>query len=113
MGFPVRTEPLCHNRFLILVYLCYLIFQFVSHDEISKHDQGPTEHSTVIAKGPHTLKRKTILRSHPPLYSALGSVRRGERSLEAGPEREDNVEEVPQMGILIAIMLLVVVMVVS
>jgi len=99
---------------LLFIYLCYLVFQLVSHknlyDDQNSSIPETVQYTGAMAKRLH-IHDKTV---HPASGSppqgdhAMGQPTTDERTLEAGP-KEDEDEDVPQMSMTTTIALLIAV----
>jgi len=101
---------------MLLVYLCYLVFQLVSHKSLydDRHSSIPETvlYTGVMAKRLHTYDPSAHPASgSPPQGDDATGHRTIDGSLEAGP-KEDDDDDVPQMGMTTTIALLIVVTVV-
>ncbi|KAH9987324.1 Sodium/calcium exchanger protein-domain-containing protein [Russula compacta] len=105
---------------LLFIYLCYLVFQLVSHKNLYEdhHSSVPetVQYTGKIAETLHISNRKTPASSSSPLNNngAINpeNAQRDVRSVESGPKEEEDEVEVPQMDARTTIALLVVVTVV-
>jgi Ca2+:H+ antiporter len=117
VSFLSRPKQLRHDYFTFLVYLCYLVFQLFSHKNLydDRHTdvQQSVEYPSSITKRFHIPGRRIppAPSSPPPADGVMDPAQRDTRSLEAGLEEEDEVEE-PQMSLRTTIALLIVVTVV-
>ncbi|KAI0292423.1 calcium/proton exchanger [Russula brevipes] len=111
-----RILLISHGVAIILpfIYVCYLLFQLVSHKELYvdhvSSAQGTVQYTEATAKRLHIRARKSNTRSsspHPTDEAKPDDTERDPRSVEAGPE-EDEADK-PQMSVKATLVLLVVV----
>ena len=115
-SFSLAPNHFVITIFTFLVYLCYLVFQLFSHKNLydDRHeDVHFTEYPSNVAKKLHIPGRKTppAPSPPPPTDGVIDPAQRDAGSLEAGLEKEDEVEE-PEMSLQTTIILLVIVTVV-
>ncbi|KAI0300889.1 calcium/proton exchanger [Russula brevipes] len=99
---------------LLFIYVCYLLFQLVSHKELYEDHhssvQGTVQYTEATAKRLHIRARKPnpASRSPPPTDEAKpDDTERDPRSVEAGPKEDE--ADVPQMSVKTTLVLLVVI----